>query len=356
MCIYDEYMWDFCLKRIITRGREFSCHKSKQDAATVDHLLLLLAYRDIFAATTTTTVTTTTSRTTTSRTTIPTTSSSTFTSSVANFPIERECGTCRCGLINTLHKIVGGQETRIHQYPWMAVVLIHERFYCAGSLINDLYVLTAAHCVEGVPVELLSLRLLEHNRSHPNVDLLVQRSVSQVRVHELYNSRTFDHDIALLRLNEPVDVVGLHLRPICLPLKGHSFDHELAIVTGWGAQTEAGFASETLQEVDVLVIPQSDCRNATAYKPGQITDNMLCAGQLDEGGKDACGGDSGGPLQVTFAQMPGQYQLAGIVSWGVGCARPNTPGVYTRVGQYLRWLSANTPGACHCTPYTEEYY
>ncbi|EDW35912.1 GL16958 [Drosophila persimilis] len=202
--------------------------------------------------------------------------------------VDRECSTCRCGLVNTLHKIVGGQETRVHQYPWLAVVLIHEHFYCAGSLINDLYVLTAAHCVEGVPAELLSLRFLEHNRSHPNVDLLVERSVSK--------------------------------------------------------------------EVDVLVIPQSECRNETAYTPGQITDNMLCAGLLPEGGKDACSGDSGGPLQATFDEMPGQYQLAGIVSWGVGCARPNTPGVYTRVGQYLRWLSANTPAACHCIPRPEEDY
>ncbi|BFG03682.1 mite allergen Der p 3 [Drosophila madeirensis] len=288
-------------------------------------------------------LTTTTSAPTTSR-------ATTSSSSPTSFPIERECGTCRCGLINTLHKIVGGQETRIHQYPWMAVILIHEHFYCAGSLINDLYVLTAAHCVDGVPAELLSLRFLEHNRNHPNVDLLVQRSVSKVKVHELYNPRSFDNDIALLRLSQPVDVEGLHLRPICLPIQGHSFDHEMAIVTGWGAQTEEGFASETLQEVDVLVIPQSVCRNSTAYKPKDITDNMLCAGQLVEGGKDACGGDSGGPLQVTFDERPGQYQLAGIVSWGVGCARPNTPGVYTRVNQYLRWLSANTPGACHCIP------
>ncbi|XP_026840811.1 trypsin-1 [Drosophila persimilis] len=270
--------------------------------------------------------------------------------------VDRECSTCRCGLVNTLHKIVGGQETRVHQYPWLAVVLIHEHFYCAGSLINDLYVLTAAHCVEGVPAELLSLRFLEHNRSHPNVDLLVERSVSKVRVHELYNPRTFDNDIALLRLSQPMDLQGPHLRPICLPRQGHSFDHEMAIVAGWGAQTEDGFATETLQEVDVLVIPQSECRNETAYTPGQITDNMLCAGLLPEGGKDACSGDSGGPLQATFDEMPGQYQLAGIVSWGVGCARPNTPGVYTRVGQYLRWLSANTPAACHCIPRPEEDY
>ncbi|KAH8373706.1 hypothetical protein KR200_002852 [Drosophila serrata] len=278
-------------------------------------------------------------------------------SPVPNFPMDRYCVTCRCGFINTLNKIVGGEETRVHQYPWMAVILIHDRFYCSGSLINDLYVLTAGHCVEGVPPELLTLRFLEHNRSHPNEDVvIIQRYVTKVKVHELYNPRSFDNDIAILRLERPIDMENRRIRPICLPIQGHSFDHELAVVTGWGAQKEGGSASDTLREVQVVVIPQSECRNHTTYKPGQITDNMMCAGYISEGGKDACGGDSGGPLQTTFDEQPGQYQLAGIVSWGAGCARPKSPGVYTRVNQYLRWLKSNTPGACHCMPYPEEDY
>ncbi|XP_016928338.2 trypsin-1 [Drosophila suzukii] len=305
--------------------------------------------------TTTSTPVLSTSTTTTRRTTKSTTTT-TSRPTVANFPIERDCVTCRCGLINTLYKIVGGQETRVHQYPWMAVILIYDRFYCSGSLINDLYVLTAAHCVEGVPPELITLRFLEHNRSNTNEDIVVQRFVSRVKVHELYNPRSFDNDIAILRLNQPVDMEHQRLRPICLPIQSYSFDHELAIVTGWGAQKEGGLGSDTLREVQVEVLPQLDCRNSTSYKPGQITDNMMCAGYILQGGKDACSGDSGGPLQATFDEQPGQYQLAGIVSWGVGCARPQSPGVYTRVNQYLRWLGSNTPGACHCMPYPEEDY
>ncbi|XP_044249153.1 trypsin-1 [Drosophila takahashii] len=309
-------------------------------------------------ATTTTATSTPVSSTTTTTTRRTTTTTTTTTSrpTVANFPIDRDCVSCRCGLINTLYKIVGGEETRVHQYPWMAVILIYDRFYCSGSLINDLYVLTAAHCVEGVPPELITLRFLEHNRSNSNEDIVIQRYVSRVKVHELYNPRSFDNDIAILRLNQPVDMEHRRLRPICLPVQSDSFDHELAIVTGWGSQREGGPGSDTLREVKVVVLPQSDCRNGTSYKPGQITDNMLCAGSILEGGKDACSGDSGGPLQTTFDEQPGQYQLAGIVSWGVGCARPQSPGVYTRVNQYLRWLGSNTPGACHCMPYPEEDY
>ncbi|KAH8283622.1 hypothetical protein KR018_009584 [Drosophila ironensis] len=302
-------------------------------------------------------VTTTPSTTTTRRIQpLPPNTTSTTRAPIEEVPLERDCTTCRCGLINTLQKIVGGQETRIHQYPWMTVILINNRFYCSGSLINDLYVLTAAHCVEGVPAEFIALRFLEHNRSQTNEDMVIRRSVAKVKVHELYNPLTFDNDIALMRLHKPVDVENPFLRPICLPIVFQSFDHEVGVVTGWGAQREAGYASDTLREVDVLVITQSDCRNHTSYRAGQITDNMMCAGYISEGGKDACGGDSGGPLQTTFDERPGQYQLAGLVSWGAGCARPQSPGVYTRVNRYLRWLESNTPGACYCMPYPEEDY
>ncbi|XP_030375601.1 trypsin-1 [Scaptodrosophila lebanonensis] len=265
-------------------------------------------------------------------------------------PTERECSVCLCGLINTL-RIVGGQETRRHQYPWVAVVLLNSRFYCSGSLINDLYVLTAAHCVKGVPVELIEVRLLEHSRSQKDA-FVVRRFASHVKTHEFYSPVSFDNDIALIRLDRPVPVDGT-LRPICMPVPGYSFEGELGIVTGWGVQAEGGLASDTLREVSVVIITQAECRNSS-YSESEITDNMICAGDLAEGGKDACTGDSGSPLHVPFEEEPGQYQLAGIVSWGDGCARPNTPGVYTRVNRYLRWIGANIHGACLCTPYPEE--
>ncbi|KAH8394673.1 hypothetical protein KR222_001454 [Zaprionus bogoriensis] len=282
-----------------------------------------------------------------------TTTTTTTTISTPPFDVDRECVSCRCGLINTLRRIVGGQETRRHQYPWMAVVQLAGRFYCAGSLISDLYVLTAAHCVEGVPPELITLRFLEHNRSDSDAAVL-ERGATRVKTHELYNPRSFDNDIALIQLDRPLSFEG-HMRPICLPVPSASFDGEVAIVTGWGALREGDLATDTLQEVEVLVLSQSEC-GATGYSPALITENMLCAGYPREGARDACTGDSGGPLHVLFDEQPGQYQLAGIVSWGEGCARPDKPGVYTRVNQYLRWIGANTPHACLCMPYPEEDY
>jgi len=172
----------------------------------------------------------------------PTTVAMTSTSTTERPLIESEC---HCGFINTVRKIVGGQETRRHQYPWLVTVLLFKRFYCAGSLINDRYVLTAAHCVEGVPPELITLRLLEHNRSDSDA-LVLERQAVHVKVHELYNRRTFNNDIALITLDKPVSIDG-RIRPVCLPDSSASFDGEMAIVTGWGARKEGGFVTDTLQ-------------------------------------------------------------------------------------------------------------
>lgn len=179
---------------------------------------------------------------------VPSSSSTTSpatTATAAPVAIDRECMSCRCGLINTLHRIVGGQETQRHQYPWMTEVQLAGRYYCGGSLINDLYVLTAAHCVEGMPPELITLRFLEHNRSDSDATVL-QRGALRVKAHELYNPRSFDNDIALIQLDRPLSFEA-HMRPVCLPVPSASFDGEVAIVTGWGALREGGLATDTLQ-------------------------------------------------------------------------------------------------------------
>ncbi|GBP14591.1 Plasma kallikrein [Eumeta japonica] len=103
------------------------------------------------------------------------------------------------------------------------------------------------------------------------------------------------------------------------------------------------FDAAFLDLVYVPVMSNEDCNRA--YR-GRITDNMLCAG-APEGGRDACQGDSGGPLHV-FDNETNVYQEIGVVSWGDGCARPESPGVYTRVNKYLVWIRENTKDACYC--------
>lgn len=258
-------------------------------------------------------------------------------------PAKRECAACGCGNINTRHRIVGGQETEVHEYPWMAMLMWFGSFYCGASLVNDQYALTAAHCVNGFYHRLITVRLLEHNRKDSNVKI-VDRRVVRVLVHPNYSTRNFDSDIALIRFNEPVRL-GIDMHPVCLPTPTETFAGQTAVVTGWGALSEGGPVSDTLQEVEVPILSQEECRGSN-YGISKITDNMICAG-FEEGGKDSCQGDSGGPMHVIGAGQT--YQLAGIVSWGEGCAKPGSPGVYTRVSKFNDWIRANTRDSCSCS-------
>ncbi|XP_047488454.1 trypsin-1-like [Penaeus chinensis] len=147
--------------------------------------------------------------------------------------------------------------------------------------------------------------------------------LSQVVVHPQYNRNTLENDIALLKLSSKITWPSDNtVAPVCLPPAGESFSDASAIVTGWGAQSESGGYLPQLYEVTVSTLTNEECN--TLYGGG-ISDGMICAG---EQGKDSCQGDSGGPM---ISDDNGRYFEIGIVSWGIGCARPNYPGVYTRV-------------------------
>lgn len=158
---------------------------------------------------------------------------------------QRNCSSCVCGIANTQKRIVGGQETEVHQYPWMAMLLYGGRYYCAGSLINDQYVVTAAHCVYGFRRERITVRLLEHDWKMSNAQK-IDRRVMKIFTHPKYNIRTYDNDIAILKLSEPIEMTEL-LHPVCLPTPGKSFKGETGIAIGWGALKYGGQSSDTLQ-------------------------------------------------------------------------------------------------------------
>ncbi|KAH8394902.1 hypothetical protein KR222_009436, partial [Zaprionus bogoriensis] len=241
---------------------------------------------------------------------------------------------------NIQKRIVGGQETEVHQYPWVAMLLYGGRFYCAGSLLNDQFLLTASHCVYGFRKERISVRLLEHDRKMSHLQK-IDRKVAEVITHPKYNARNYDNDIAIIKLDEPVEFNEV-LHPVCMPTPGRSFKGETGIVTGWGALKVGGPTSDTLQEVMVPILSQEECRKSRYGN--KITDNMLCGG-YDEGGKDSCQGDSGGPLHIV-PNGTREHQIAGVVSWGEGCAKAGYPGVYARVNRYGTWIKNHTKQAC----------
>lgn len=117
--------------------------------------------------------------------------------------------------------------------------------------------------------------------------------------------------------------------------------NNLVTVTGWGTTSEGGSLSNILQEVTVKYYSQESCK--AIYKSA-VTDSIMCAG-IPEGGKDACQGDSGGPLVISTStsssnknQSSTALLLVGVVSWGIGCAEPNFPGVYTRTSHFADWI------------------
>ena len=121
------------------------------------------------------------------------------------------------------------------------------------------------------------------------------------------------------------------VQPICLPEPGQDYDNVTALVTGWGRLESRGSQPDILQEVEVETMTNRAC--ARSHGDHKITNNMICAGSQ---GRDACWGDSGGPLAVMG--QDGSFRQIGVVSWGNGCGTPGYPGVYTRVSSLLAWI------------------
>jgi len=250
-------------------------------------------------------------------------------------------GDCKCGLANRVSRIVGGQEAEVNEYPWQAGLVStgSTKPWCGGSLVNSKWVLTAAHCTAGENANSIQILLGDHKT---NKNDHVVFNVASINDHQSYDSQTTDYDFSMIKLTTAVDwAAHPDIRPVCLPATtGNDYSGVTATVTGWGTTSSGGSQSKTLLEVDVGVISNNQCSNDYGYSSSWITDTMLCA-VVPGGGKDACQGDSGGPLVATSGDgvTPGQnYDLIGVVSWGIGCASADYPGVYARVTNQLSWI------------------
>ncbi|WP_083860125.1 serine protease [Bradyrhizobium diazoefficiens] len=231
-------------------------------------------------------------------------------------------------------RIVNGNPTEISRHPWQVALNINgpdgKVYLCGGSLVNQRWVLTAAHCFPTTTASDVRVKF-------GVTDYVGEgswQSVDRVIIHPEYKTALHENDIAMVRLR--VAISGNLADTIPLARADQPMDGSRLEVTGWGATSEGGTVSTILQVAEVPYVGLQDCNAPAAYN-GTIVDTMVCAGEK-EGGVDSCQGDSGGPLVLRQGSGP---ILVGVVAYGEGCARKLKYGVYTRVGAYRDWIGSN---------------
>jgi len=285
--------------------------------------------------------------------------------------------------------IVGGVEATPFAYPWMVALVTEIRGeiyqFCAGTLISDRYIVTASHCVEAGYV--MKAVIGRHNLADESTGAIVD--VEEMITHPDYNPDSMTADIAILKLAQRVDYEPIDLITAELATTYVQPNQEVQIL-GWGLTAEKNYreinlmgvqgsessssinnnendnnnmeeisnaildskielneeieskwvvaasGSSVLRTLFVPLVSRDEC-NAGYYSETHmrpILPDQLCAG-IPQGGQDSCQGDSGGPVIQTIQGKP---YLVGVVSWGIGCARPNLYGVYSRVSTYLDWV------------------
>lgn len=224
-------------------------------------------------------------------------------------------------------RIVGGVPAAIQYFPWQVSVTYYRQHRCGGSVISATHILTAAHCTFKSKHSNIGIRAGTAARSSGGV----LRNARKVLEYPGYSHSGHDNDLSLIWMDAALPF-GPTVQPIAMagaadvPKVGAA-----ALISGWGdLREQPGLTPQKLHFVSVPIVDRAVCTKAFA-RFVRITPQMLCAGYVGIGGRDACQGDSGGPLVIAD-------KLYGIVSFGMGCARANYPGVYTSVPAYRRWI------------------
>ncbi|XP_076054006.1 chymotrypsinogen A-like [Oratosquilla oratoria] len=234
-------------------------------------------------------------------------------------------------------------EAEMSEWPWHAAILEkpQDLYVCGASLLDEAWILTAAHCVDDYLPKAdkvsLKVRLGEYDVSTTAEPLRHEEfDVEKILVHPEFDNATLVNDIALLQLEQSAKR-RQNIDAVCMP-KHEDFvqgSPATCYVTGWGRKDEASDHSVVLKEIQVPLWSNPTCQNALREQFGPaytLPVSAICAGAE---GRDACDGDGGGPL---VCEKEGHWYQVGVVSFGIGCGRRNIPGVYTRVDAFESWI------------------
>jgi len=237
-------------------------------------------------------------------------------------------------------RIVGGVDAP-SMIPWQVSVRSGTFTFCGATIIDASTVLCAAHCFYQSSASGKSIRAGSTQKSSGGQVRNIAQIVWNTNAGQAYNPNTLDNDFVILKLESPLEL-NANVQPACLPSSaaylGVSSTEERCFTSGWGTLASGGSTPEGLKYVRVPAITNAACNNAYG---GSITDAMICGGYPGVGGKDACQGDSGGPFVCNDG---GKAVIAGVVSWGNGCALATHPGVYARTTYVLDWIKSQMNG------------
>uniref|UniRef100_A0A3Q2UDX9 Elastase 2 like n=1 Tax=Fundulus heteroclitus TaxID=8078 RepID=A0A3Q2UDX9_FUNHE len=234
-------------------------------------------------------------------------------------------------------RVVNGEDVRPHSWPWQISLQYNSngewRHTCGGTLISDQWVLTAAHCISSSRQYRVALG--KHNlKEDENGSAFL--GTATIVVHEKWNSFFIRNDIALIKLESPVEFSD-NIHAACLPPGGFILPHDApCYVTGWGRLYTGGPIADILQQALLPVVDHATCSKYDWWG-SQVTETMVCAG--GDGIVSGCNGDSGGPLNCQGSD--GSWEVHGIVSFGSGlsCNYHKKPTVFTQVSSFLDWIN-----------------